>query len=465
MEPATSVESPTQSGKDNGQVVPEIVAPRLELDGAWVDQWSVEDIKKAQQGDNDISRIIGWMLISKERPQWSLISAENKTFKTYWGMWKVLCLRNGILYRKWESDSGNEISWKLVVARSMRNESTYAKVRGRSPMERVAMDILGPLPVTDTGNRYILCVADYFTKWTEAYAIPNQEAVTVARVFVEQFVLRFGVPLQLHTDQGRNFESNLFKELAQLLGIDKTRTTAFHPQSDGMVERFNRTLEAMLSAVVSENQRDWDEWLPHVTMAYRSSVHETTGETPSVMMLGREMNLPVDLLVPPPHVEISSSISYVSKLEEKLRTVHEMARIETNASVERQKKSYDRLSNAKNYNVGDKVWLYNPMIDERQPPTSPIEDSSTPSPTASTSTPSTASSDSTLDDKELTRLRNLMVTSRIPLIINAEVKNLGLGVIYRKEKHTVQYPDGTVLTTEKEGFELPPQTRELLTYR
>ncbi|PIK54139.1 hypothetical protein BSL78_08980 [Apostichopus japonicus] len=81
MEPATSVESPTQSGKDNGQVVPEIVAPRLELDGAWVDQWSVEDIKKAQQGDNDISRIIDWMVISKERPQWSLISAENKTLK------------------------------------------------------------------------------------------------------------------------------------------------------------------------------------------------------------------------------------------------------------------------------------------------------------------------------------------------------------------------------------------------
>ncbi|PIK54590.1 hypothetical protein BSL78_08521 [Apostichopus japonicus] len=263
-------------------------------------------------------------------------------------MWKVLCLRNGILYRKWESDSGNEISLKLVVARSMRNEvmsllhsnataghlgvkKTMRRVQSRfywagyhkdierwcrqcekcssrkgpikshrarmqkyvvgAPMERVAMDILGPLPVTDTGNRYILCVADYFTKWTEAYAIPNQEAVTVARVFVEQFVLRFGVPLQLHTDQGRNFESNLFKELAQLLGIDKTRTTAFHPQSDGMVERFNRTLEAMLSAVVSENQRDWDEWLPHVTMAYRSSVHETTGETPSVMMLGREMNL------------------------------------------------------------------------------------------------------------------------------------------------------------------------------
>ncbi|PIK59483.1 Retrovirus-related Pol polyprotein from transposon [Apostichopus japonicus] len=158
------------------------------------------------------------------------------------------------------------------------------KSSGRSPMERVAMDILGPLPVTDTG--IYLCVG-LLTKWTEAYAIPNQEAVTVARVFVEQFVLRFGVPLQLHTDQGRNFESNLFKELAQLLGIDKTRTTAFHPQSDGMVERFNRTLEAMLSAVVSENQRDWDEWLPHVTMAYRSSVHETTGETPSVMMLGR----------------------------------------------------------------------------------------------------------------------------------------------------------------------------------
>ena len=190
--------------------------------------------------------------------------------------------------------------------------------------------------------------------------MPNQEAETVARVFVEQFVTRFGVPLQLHTDQSRNFESSLFKEVAALLGIEKTRTTAFHPQSDGMVERFNRTLEAMLSTVVSDNQQDWDLWLPHVTMAYRSSIHESTQETPSVMMLGREMNLPIDLVVPPPPGEEFSSINYVCELRSKFRKVHDIARVAAKKASERQKRTYDLSSNPKTYQVGDQVWLYTP---------------------------------------------------------------------------------------------------------
>ena len=124
-------------------------------------------------------------------------------------------------------------------------------------------------------------------------------AETVAAVLVEEFICRFGIPVQIHTDQGRNFESNLFKEVCRLLDIDKTRTTPFHPQSDGMVERFNRTLQAMLSKVVSPDQRDWDKWLPYVMMAYRSSTHETT-KYPSEMMLGRNTRLPIDVLLPRP---------------------------------------------------------------------------------------------------------------------------------------------------------------------
>jgi len=114
-------------------------------------------------------------------------------------------------------------------------------------MERLALDVLGPLPLTEDGNKYILIVADYFTKWVEAYPLPNQEAPTVAEVLVKEYVCRFGVPLLLHSDQGRNFESAVFQGMCQLLGIQKTRTTPYHPQSDGMVERFNRTLEAQLS--------------------------------------------------------------------------------------------------------------------------------------------------------------------------------------------------------------------------
>ena len=118
------------------------------------------------------------------------------------------------------------------------------------PLERIAMDILGPLPVTERGNRYILVVGDYFTRWKEAFPMKDMEAQKVACILVNEFICRMGVPDTIHTDKGRNFESNLNKELCLMLGIRKTRTTPYHPQSDGMVERFNRTLLNMLSISV-----------------------------------------------------------------------------------------------------------------------------------------------------------------------------------------------------------------------
>jgi len=114
------------------------------------------------------------------------------------------------------------------------------------PFERIATDIAGPFPETDQGNRYILVVGDYFSKWIEAYPLPNYEAVTVATALVENWISRFGVPLELHSDQGSNFESQVFGEVAKLLGLRKTRTTPLHPQSDGMVERFNKTTNKFL---------------------------------------------------------------------------------------------------------------------------------------------------------------------------------------------------------------------------
>ena len=98
----------------------------------------------------------------------------------------------------------------------------------------------------------------------------NQEAQTVVELLVQDFIGRFGVPLLIHTDQGWNFESALFTEMCKLLGITKTRTTPYHPQSDGMAERFNRTLESMLSKFADDNQRDWDQHIPMLFMSYRS---------------------------------------------------------------------------------------------------------------------------------------------------------------------------------------------------
>ncbi|CAC5418554.1 unnamed protein product [Mytilus coruscus] len=171
-------------------------------------------------------------------------------------------------------------------------------VEANGPMERIATDILGELPETEDGNKYILVVSDYYTKWTESFAMPNIEAKTVAKIIVEEVIVRFGVPHWIHSDQGRQFESLLFQEMCCIPNIKKTRTTPYHPKSDGMVERFNKTLATMLSSFVEQNQRNWDEYIPFVMMAYRASEHETTGQTPKshVRYRGKPQVIHVDRL-------------------------------------------------------------------------------------------------------------------------------------------------------------------------
>src|SRR5260221_3380723 len=104
----------------------------------------------------------------------------------------------------------------------------------------------------------------------------TQEAENVARLLVEEVFVKFGIPLQIRTDQGPNFESRLFKELCELMSVDKLRTTRYKPSANGLIERFHRTLNAMLGKVVGENHRDWDSKLPFVVAAYRATEHEVT---------------------------------------------------------------------------------------------------------------------------------------------------------------------------------------------
>lgn len=136
-------------------------------------------------------------------------------------------------------------------------------------------------------------VGDYFSKWTEAYQLPNQEAKTVARVFVEEWVYHFGTPISLQYDESRNFEPDLFGELCRLLDIYKTMSSPYQPQSEGMNETFNHTVLSMLSSYVDDNQQNWDVLLPYVMMAYRSSVR--MGFYP--ILFGQEMVLPIDVMI------------------------------------------------------------------------------------------------------------------------------------------------------------------------
>ena len=143
----------------------------------------------------------------------------------------------------------------------------------------IVIDICGLFPTSDRGKKYILVAADYFTKWPECWAIAYQEAKTVAHC-IEEFISRHGTPQVLLTDQGRNFESQVIAEVCNLLHINKTHTTAYHPLCDGQVERFNRTLANMLAMYVNKNQKDWDLWLEQVLFEYRTSIRKSSGATP-----------------------------------------------------------------------------------------------------------------------------------------------------------------------------------------
>lgn len=381
---------------------------------AWITMKTPQDLRNGQLNDPTIRVVLGWKE-SDHKPKWDEISHLGSEPKHYWSQWDRLKLINGVLYREWYETQGGPSTLQFVLPEVWRAEimtllhdnicsghmgihRTIARVRARFywvgfkedivtkcntchacqarnmptkptkaplkpytvgvPMERVQMDIIGPLPETRLGNKYVLTITCCFTKWTESYPLKNITAEAVASTFVKEFICRYGLVKEIHSDQGRQFESQLFKEMCDLLGIDKTRTTAFYPASDGLVERVQRTIEDMLSKYIKSSQRDWDEILPFVLMAYRSSKQEATKKTPNLMFLGREIDLPVDLLYPSPPVDPESpKDEYVVKLQNKLKKVHEMARNSLLEAGQRQKLAYDRRVNKHAYKVGDAVWL------------------------------------------------------------------------------------------------------------
>ena len=159
--------------------------------------------------------------------------------------------------------------------------------------------------------------------------MPNMEAATVANIVATEVVARFGVPSAIHSDQGKQFEGKVFTEMCRVLNIKKTRTTPYHPKSDGMVERFNKTLLSMLRTLVDENQTYWDELFPFVLMAYRSVEQETTGCSPNYLMFGRKVATPLEVMYRMPNLARNIPPNqWAWELKEKLEAAHSLVRLQ-----------------------------------------------------------------------------------------------------------------------------------------
>ncbi len=227
------------------------------------------------------------------------------------------------------------------------------------PLQWVALDIKGPMPRTEKGNKYILVISDYFTKWICAVPMADQRAETCAAAFVSEFVCRYGIPGQLHSDQGRQFESALWSEMCRLLHITKTRTTAFHPQGDGQAERSIKSVTEILAKLAREQPKAWDTWLPYACAAYNSSVHRVTGETPHLLMFGREMRTPVTLLAPPLPGDESPE-DWVAKMQKRFIDMHATVVERTQASHRADTPWTDRRQKGYVFKEKDLVRLWDP---------------------------------------------------------------------------------------------------------
>ena len=194
----------------------------------------------------------------------------------------------------------------FVISCSLCNRNKKANIKPKaalgqyhagSPLEQVHIDIFGPLTPSSKGNQYVLMIVDIFTKWLECFPLPQQNTEETAKYVVDGFISRFGCPLEIHTDQGKNFDGKLFTSMCELLQITKTRTTPYRPCSNGQVEHYNRTLLQLIRCFLSGNQKSWDQHLQQLAGAIHSTVNRSTEFTPNMMMLGREVLLSVDLML------------------------------------------------------------------------------------------------------------------------------------------------------------------------
>ena len=230
------------------------------------------------------------------------------------------------------------------------------------PFTRIAMDIVGPLPKSRSGNNYVLVVCDYATRFPEAIPLKSIDAVHIAEELAVLFS-RVGIPEEILTDQGSNFTSQLLVEIYRLLHVHPIRTTPYHPQTDGLVERFNQTLKSMLRKTAIEEGKDWDKLIPYILFAYREVPQASTGFSPFELLYGRSVRGPLDVLKESWEADKKSDesvVSYVLTIREKMEKMTDLVKQNLEDAQKSQKHWYDRNARYREFHAGDQVLVLLP---------------------------------------------------------------------------------------------------------
>ena len=389
--------------------VPDIYAFPTRLELKSLGQMSSQDLIKAQEEDAVISSALQAVKQGKW-PEGNGSSPELARLKKEMGR---LMMKDGLLHRLSKRPSGEEVT-QLVLPREFREvvlkashddlghlgiERTTDMLRNRffwpklacdveqyikncgecvtrktpcqraaplhqivssGPMDLVCIDFLSMEP-DSSGISNVLVVTDHFTRYAQAFPTRNQKAQTVAKILVDKYFLHYSLPARIHSDQGRDFESQLIKELLKMLGIRKSRTTPYHPQGDPQPERFNRTLLSMLGTLGCEKKRQWSKHVGYLVHAYNSTKCDATGYSPYFLMFGREARLPIDLCfgTSPDGKDEACHSRYVAKLKEDLQRAYKLASEAADKTHQRNKRSYDKRVGFQTLDIGDRVLLRN----------------------------------------------------------------------------------------------------------
>ena len=234
-----------------------------------------------------------------------------------------------------------------------------------TPFRRVAVDIVGPIhPITEQGNRYILTIVDYATRYPEAVALPRIESERVAEALFTVFS-RVGVPQEILTDLGTQFTSEVMQEVGRLLSMSQLHTTPYHPICNGLVERFNGTMKRMLRRMCAERPKDWDRYLPALLFAYREAPQESLCFSPFELLYGRTVRGPLAILRElwtddASEEVVKTTYEYVIDLRNRLESTCQMAQEELSKASGRYKKYYDSRTRDRKFAVGDRVLVLLP---------------------------------------------------------------------------------------------------------